>query len=102
MNTEILRVSFRDFCKSEGITSICKKVRVNENGYPYITVLRGSDAENIYFSKKAAAEVDEGLEVKSIANLLYVNTAVNSNGESRTKLSFAGNSSYEDVDSMFE
>ena len=102
MNTQISRVSFRDFCKSEGVTSICKTVRVNQNGYPYATILRGAVAENIYFSKKAAAEVSEGLEMKSIANLLYINTAVNSDGESRTKLSFAGNSNYEDVDSMFE
>ena len=102
MNTEILRVSFKAFCQAEGITSIHKTIRVNTNGYPFVTVLRGDVAENIYFSKKASAEVSEGEVVKSIANTLFVNTAVNSNGESRTKLSFAGNSSYEDIDSMFE
>ena len=101
-NSQISRVSFKAFCQAEGITSIGKTVRVNASGYPFVTVLRGSDAENIYFSKKAAAEVTEGQLVKSIANTLFVNTAVNSNGESRTKLSFAGNSSYEDIDSMFE
>lgn len=100
-NSSITRISFREFCKAEGITSIHKTIRVNKNGYPFVTVLRGSDAENIYFSKKAAAEVAEGESVKSVANSLYINTATNAEGESRTKLSFAGNSSYEDINDMF-
>ena len=100
-NSSITRVTFKAFCFAEGITAIHKSIRVNTNGYPFITVLRGADAENIYFSKKASAEVAEGQSVKSIASQLYVNVAVNQQGESRTKLSFAGNSTYEDIDDMF-
>ena len=101
MNTSIIRTSFKDFCKAEGVTAIHNAVRVNQNGYFYITVLRGSVAENIYFSKKASAEVSEGVSVKSIAYLLFTNSAVNAQGETRIKLSFAGNSSYLDIDDMF-
>ena len=104
MNTssQIIRSTFKSFCQAEGITAIHKSIRVNTNGYPFVTVLRGSEAENIYFSKKASAEVAEGQSVKSIAKDLFTNVAVNQAGESRTKLSFAGNSSYDDIDDMFE
>ena len=100
-NSSISRVTFKAFCQAEGITAIHKTVRENTNKYPFVTVLRGSEAENIYFSKKASAEVSEGEIVKAIANDLFINVAVNQAGESRTKLSFAGNSSYEDIDDMF-
>ena len=100
-NSSITRVTFKAFCAAERVTAIHKVIRINTNGYPFVTVLRGSDAENIYFSKKAAAEVAEGQSVKSIASQLYVNVATNASGESRTKLSFAGNSTYEDIDDMF-
>lgn len=100
-SSQVTRVTFKAFCAAEGITAIHKTIRTNSNGYPFITVLRGADAENIYFSKKASAEVAEGELVKSIASELFVNTAVNANKEQRTKLSFAGNSTYEDIDDMF-
>ena len=96
----ISRITFKAFCQNEGITAIHKTIRKNANGYPFITVLRGAEAENIYFSKKASAEVSEGEIVKAIASQLFVNFAVNQEGESRTKLSFAGNS-YEDINDMF-
>lgn len=100
-SSQVTRVTFKAFCAAEGITAIHKTIRENTNKYPYVTVLRGGDAENIYFSKKASAEVAEGQSVKSIASQLFINVAVNAQGESRTKLSFAGNSTYEDVMDMF-
>jgi hypothetical protein len=80
--------TFAEFCKTNGITAINNNVRVNTNGYPFITVLRGSDAENIYFSKNASSEVAEGSDVPSIAKSLYIVETVNAVGEPRIKLSF--------------
>lgn len=93
--------TFKQYCIDTKVVSIAKSVRVNANGYPYITILReDSIAENIYFSKLASAEIAEGMAVKSIANSLFVANTINGDGEARTKLSFKN--SYEDMDSMFD
>ena len=96
------RETFKSWCKLNGVTSINKEIRTNTNGYPFITILRDKDAENIYFGRKSAAKVELGDSVKAIANDLYVTIAVNADGQPRTKLSFDGVSSYEDLDSMFD
>jgi hypothetical protein len=96
------RQSLKSYVQSTEITSICKSVRENTNGYPFITVLRGSDAENIYFSIKASAQVTAGQDITTIAKDLYVVTDIqNEAGESRTKLSFEGNSNYVDASELF-
>lgn len=92
-------MSLKTFAQSEGITAFSAVVRANVNGYPFVTALRGSDAENIYFSKNASAQISEGQSFKSIAKDLYVVKVENAAGEMRTKLSF--NSTYEDLDSLF-
>ena len=93
------RQSFQAYCRATVVTSINKSVNTNNNEYPFITVLRGAVAENIYFSKAAASEVSKGLAVKSIAKDLYVVEVINADGEVRTKLTF--NSSYMSMEDMF-
>ena len=92
--------TFAEFCKENGVTSVHGAVRVNTNNYPFITVLRGNDAENIYFSKNASNEVSEGSDVTSIAKQLFVTETVNAAGESRTKLSF-NKGNYIDIADLF-
>lgn len=92
--------TFKQYCIDTKVTSIAKSVRVNTNTYGFITVLRGNTAENIYFSKNANAEVAEGMNVKSIANSLFVANTINGDGEARTKLSFKN--SYESMEDMFD
>ena len=92
--------TFKQYCVDTKVTSIAKVVKVNANKYPFITVLRGNAAENVYFSKSASAEVAEGMDVKSIANSLFVANTINGDGEARTKLSFKN--SYESMEDMFE
>ena len=70
------RETFKSWCKSNGVTSINKEIRTNTNGYPFITILRDKDAENIYFGRKSAAKVELGDSVKAIANDIYVTIAV--------------------------
>ena len=93
--------SFKSFCQSSGVTAISKVVNTNTKGYPFITILRGNVAENIYFGRKSAAKVEHGDAVKPIASDLYVSTAINAAGEARLKLSFSGESTYDSVDDMF-
>lgn len=98
------RSTLQSFMVAQGITAVAPTIRQNTNGYPFITVLRGSgpdSAENIYFSIKASAEVAEGQALKSIAKDLYVVDTLNKAGESRTKLCFAGESSYLSVAELF-
>ena len=92
--------TFKQYCIDTKVTSIAKVVKVNANNYAFITVLRGNVAENIYFSKNANAEVVEGMDVKSIANSLFVANTINGDGEARTKLSFKN--SYESMEDMFD
>lgn len=97
--------SLKSFIAATGVTAVFPAIRQNSNGYPFITVLRGSgdaNAENIYFSIKASAEVSEGQQLKSIAKDLLVSNTVNAAGESRLKLHFQGESAYVAADSLFE
>ena len=93
-------VTFKSFCQSEGVTAINKTVNTNSKGYPFITVLKGKEADCIYFSKNASALVNKGDAVKAIASQLFITETVNADGEPRTKLTF-NNSSYDSVDDMF-
>jgi len=92
------RTPFAAYATSSGITSVNPTVRVNTNDYPFITVLRGSgddSAENLYFSIKASGHVAKGQKITSEG--LYVVETINAKGESRTKLSFEGDSNYIDA-----
>lgn len=94
--------TFQSYCRRTGVTSINKEVNTNANKYPFITILRGNVSENIYFGRKSAAKIELGDAVKSIAKSLFVTEAVNASGQIRTKLSFSGESTYSDVDDMFD
>lgn len=92
-------ITLKEFCTQEGIGSI-SNVRKNTNGYPFVTVLRGTDAENIYFSKKAALKVADADPIKGIAKDLFVVNTINSAGEERLKLTFTGED-YASVEDLF-
>ena len=82
-------VSFEEWCKAEGVTAVHPKVRTNMNGYPFMTVLRGSDAENIYFSKTAGEDLVEDEIIPNPKGLRVAET-VNADGEMRLKLTWGG------------
>jgi hypothetical protein len=94
------RTSFKSFCASTGVTAV-SPVRSNTNGYPFVTILRGNEAENLYFSINASSDVSDGQDIKSIANDLFVTDTINATGEPRQKLSFRGNSAYTNIDDLF-
>ncbi len=102
LTTELKAMSIKDFAKSKGFMNIVPRVRINENGYPYVTFIDSDNkAENIYFSKKAAEQVAEGTPVD--ASLLakhQIGITTNAEGEERIKL--ISNSERVDLFSLLE
>ena len=95
------RTTLSQWCQDTGVTAIGKAVRENTNGYLFITFLRGSTAENLYFSKAASQKVAAGEETTPLLEELYVVHTQNALGEPRVKLSLGGESNYIDVASLW-
>lgn len=80
-----------------GLVTAISKLRFNQSSYPYVTLLHGSDSQNLYFGKKSAnvigAKYAEGesilAELKNADIILTKNEA----GEERFKLSLPSESS---------
>ena len=99
VNTRPTTMSIVDFCKSFqgvdrngnpliGLTEIVPKVRVNSNGYPYVTFINSDNvATNIYFTVNASDTVSEGQDLREIAHDLQIVFVKNELGEDRIKLS---------------
>ncbi len=81
-------LSFSEFTKSKGFTTLVPKVRANKNGYPYLTLITADNkAENVYFSKKSSTLVKEGMEiVKGFLAGFQVAETINAEGEPRVKI----------------
>lgn len=104
-NPTLVVVSVKDFMKSNGFTQVHNEVRQNSNGYPFITFINGkNEAENIYFSKKAA-ELPSAKLGSPIAKGYFEDFGVaetkNDAGEVRIKLVRKGDSSRLDMDDLF-
>lgn len=81
-------MSVGEFCKSQGLTQIVPKIRVNSNGYPYVTFINGENvATNIYFTVNASDTVSEGQDLREISDDLQIVFVQNADGEDRIKLS---------------
>ena len=101
--TELKTQTIKDFCKERGFVSLSNHVRVNVNGFPYVTFINEkNEAENVYFSKGAAAEVVEGQAVdKELVTKYKIIEATNADGEVRFKLG-RGEGARVSVDSLFD
>lgn len=86
--TGLKAMSIMDFAKSKGFVNIVPRVRINTNGYPYVTFIDSANqAENIYFSKSAAEQVAEGTPVdKGLLARHQIGITTNAEGEERIKL----------------
>ena len=99
VNIRPTTMSVVDFCKSfvsldrNGketvvLTEIVPKIRVNANGYPYVTFINSDNvATNIYFTVNASDTVSEGQDLREIASDLQIVFVKNELGEDRIKLS---------------
>lgn len=80
-----------------GLVSNFSVVRVNESGYPYVTMLQGDKSNNVYFGKESAKTALLHVGKKEIASLLVTADIVevaNEDGEQRFKIALEGKSDY--------
>lgn len=100
--TELKAMPILDFAKSKGFVNIVPRVRINTNGYPYVTFIDSANqAENIYFSKASAEQVAEGTPVdKGLLARHQIGITTNAEGEERIKL--ISNSERVDLFSLLE
>ncbi len=80
--------TIKDFTKAQGFVQLAPTIRVNTNGYPFITFIKEDNvAENIYFSKNAATIVKSGDAVtKQLLASLQIAAVTNADNEIRVKL----------------
>ena len=81
-------ISLKEFMNKKSFSQIIPVIRRNTNGYAFLTFTSASnEAENIYFSKTMSDSLTEGekVSIDFLRSLKACNT-VNSNGESRWKL----------------
>ena len=92
-------ISLLAFIQQQGFTQLAtKKVRRNENKYPFLTFINAeNEATNVYFSKNESEKLKDVEEVDDeyLMKLQVVNTE-NAEGEKRWKLT-TGNSERVDL-----
>lgn len=99
---QLVAMTIKEFVAKKGFTQIVPVVRVNENGYPYITFIDSTNkAENIYFSKAASQAVGAGTPVdKTMLGVYQIGMTTNAAGEERIKL--ISNSDRVDLSSLLD
>ena len=85
--TELKVISVLDYFKQMNVVSVVNHVRVNANGYPYVTLMDNANvAHNTYLSKGASANVVAGEVVnKEFLAKFSIGFATNAVGEERIK-----------------
>lgn len=95
------QISLKQLFK-KGVFNTVSVLRENENGYPYVTLLRttskGTASQNVYFGQKTAQIVSDTFNVGDRIDSLLADAQIikteNSNGEVRYKLSTNPTSDY--------
>jgi hypothetical protein len=83
--------SLKSFAADRNIVSFKPDVKINVNGYPFITFIDADNkAINVWFSKGAATNVMAGQDFASIAKDYEIVIYDNDEGEERIKLSRKG------------
>lgn len=85
---ELVAMPIKDFVANKKFVQIVPVVRVNTNGYPFITFIdKDNVAENVYFSKRASQAVAAGTPVtKEMLAVYQIGITTNEQGEERIKL----------------
>ena len=86
-----------------GFTQVVNHVRVNANGFLFLTFISAANvAENVYFSKAATEQFAEGQVVaKGFFSNLMIWEGTNAAGEQRTKIALKGESLRIDLEDLF-
>lgn len=99
-------ISLRKLVQDRHVQNI-STLRVNTNGYPFVTLLgKNSSSTNLYFGKKSAQIITDNAEegdsiIAMLKNANVVRTE-NEGGEVRYKLSISEGSNYANVSEMEE
>jgi len=95
-------LTVKELCAQKNFVSVAPSVRINENGYPFITFIdKDNKAENVYFSKAASEQVAEGTIVdKALLSKHQIGITTNAAGEERIKL--ISNSDRVDISSLLD
>lgn len=81
-------MSVSEFCATNNLVEVAKSVRVNSNGYQFVTFIdKDNTALNLYLSKSLCEEIPEGTPIIKgfFSNKVVVETE-NAEGETRFKL----------------
>lgn len=102
IKTDLKVLTLKEFCASKGFTQLAPSVRVNENGYPFITFIDANNvAENVYFSKAASQAVAAGTPIdKAMLSVYQIGVTTNADGAERMKL--ITNSDRVDISSLLD
>jgi len=91
------KISLKKLVQDKVVTNI-SSLRVNINGYPYVTMLVGNKSQNVYFGQKTAELVSdtfsEGDSILAFLADAEVIETINEAGETRFKLSKNAGSDY--------
>ena len=101
-STELVSRSVVKFMQENEFAQIVPQIRVNSSGYPFMTfVSQDNEAENIYFSQKAAELVDEDTAInREFIHSMIVCDTKNANGDERPKLAFAASGNRMDLSDL--
>ena len=93
----------KSFMVQNGFTQVVNHVRVNTNGFLFLTFISAANvAENVYFSKAASKRFAEGQAVaKGFFSNLRIWEGTNAAGEQRTKIALEGESLRIDLEDLF-
>jgi hypothetical protein len=91
------QITLKSLVKQGHVTGV-SLLRRNENGYPYVTLLKGNKSNNVYFGKKTSEIISSTFEIgDKVAAALKDATvikATNAAGQMRYKLSLSGTTEY--------
>lgn len=96
---KLVTTTVKEYMTTTGYVSVVPFVRVNTNGYPYITFIdKDNVAENIYFSKNAAMKVAANDKIaRGFFEPFCIAITKNAAGEERIKISTSERLSVEDL-----
>ncbi len=105
VQNQIVTETVKDFMKKNGYNQFNPTVVKNVNGYLFVTFINREEntAENVYFSKNASADFQEGQPIISgFFKDLQIGYTTNASGEERVKLVKKGGKRIDATDDLFE
>jgi hypothetical protein len=97
-------LSIKEFAQANNIVRYSLTIRVNANGYPFVTFVDGErNGTNIYFSKAMAEKISVGDDTLAVIKEHGCKIAIltNADGEERIKLVGNGENQHGSIEDLF-